>query len=279
MRTHHLLPFLLLGLAACDQVDQPYENASYVPPTEGAVRKVLLEDFTGHRCQTCPPAAEQIQQLAPIYGERLVVVGIHTMDIFAAPAAAPFQTDYRTPSGNTYRTSMSISYIPVGMVDRTTFNGQSLVEWGDWGGAINASLDQAPEITIGIDAVAYDAGTRLLTAEITLVPLTTISGDRNLTVYLTEDHLISAQLDARLSDPIVLDYEHRHVLRDTPLGPWGEPVVTGTAAPGDTIRRSVSRVLPAEVTVVQPANLSLVAYTYRTDSREVTQVEERKLQP
>lgn len=275
-----LLPALLLGLAACDKVDEPYEDVSSVGPGEGAVRKVLLEDLTGHRCSTCPPAAEQIQQLAPLYGDRLVVVGIHTLDIFAAPAAAPFQTDYRTASGNTYRTSLGITYIPVGMVDRTPFNNQQLVEWGDWGGAIGEALAREPEVSITIDELAYNATSRLLTAEITVVPLTALTGDRNLTVYLTEDHLISAQLDARLPAPsIVQEYEHRHVLRDTPLGPWGEPIVVGSAAVGDTIHQSVSRTLPPEVTVLDPANCALVAYTYRTDSRAVTQVEERKFQP
>jgi hypothetical protein len=110
-----------------------------------------------------------------------------------------------------------------------------------------------------------------------VVPVNALTGDHNLTIYLLEDSVVDAQVDNRVSPPDVLDYMHRHVLRGNVNGTWGETVVTGSAAAGDTVTVTHSYVLPANVLV--PAKCSLVAYVYRSDNYEVLQAEERKIQP
>ena len=53
---------------ACDIEDEPYLiPVDTIPigsggPSEG-IRKVLLEDYTGHKCPNCPEAAEEAHNL------------------------------------------------------------------------------------------------------------------------------------------------------------------------------------------------------------------------
>ena len=40
-------------------------------------RKILVEEFTGHRCTNCPQGHQTLETLHQQYGDTLVTVGIH----------------------------------------------------------------------------------------------------------------------------------------------------------------------------------------------------------
>ncbi|MBK8614702.1 MAG: Omp28-related outer membrane protein [Flavobacteriales bacterium] len=138
-------------------------------------------------------------------------------------------------------------------------------------------INTPAEVEVIFDTVSYNTGTNTVSMTLKVVPVVALTGDHNLTIYLTEDSVVDAQIDNRVSPPNVLDYLHRHVLRGNVNSTWGETVVTGSAAAGDTLTVTHDYVLPANVLV--PAHCGLVAYLYRTDTYEVLQAEEAKIEP
>lgn len=275
-----LLPILLLATwSGCDIVDQPKgELAAPTPPPGSSVtRNVLLEDCTGFRCNNCPDAAIRAMQLKAIYGDRLVVVGAHMVESFAAPQPPNYLTDFRTLAGTAYEQTFGITALPMGLISRVPFNGSRLVSRYSWSTATAALIDQPADLALRIDSLAFDAGSGVLSGIVQARMLQSLGTPHNITLYLTEDHVIDWQLDGNTHVP---DYEHRHVLRAALNNPWGAQFLHGNEQPGDTLELAFSYPLPDNV--LQPANCAVVAYVYSTsgaDQYEVKQVTERALMP
>ena len=76
----------------CDQIESPY---SVTPPVSGgsndsvAIRKVLVEDYTGHKCQGCPAAHEEANVLKSFFQDSIVVITIHA-GYWTSYTTAPF---------------------------------------------------------------------------------------------------------------------------------------------------------------------------------------------
>ena len=267
-------------LGGCDYVGHPLEEGNIGGPGEGVTRRVLLEDFTGHTCPNCPAATAVALQLQALYGEEnLIIVGLHVTDAFALPGAPPFQTDFRTPAGDTYAdpANFNITFLPVGMVSRKEYNSSKLVSDGNWGSAVSDIIGQPADADLWFDSFNYDSGTGQITTTIKVVAIANIDGDHNVTIYLTEDHIIAGQVDNTQTPPIIPDYDHRHVLRDNLNGTWGELVIAGSANAGDTLTLSALR--PLSSNVLEPDNCTLVAYLYKTTTDEILQVAEHKFVP
>lgn len=267
----------LATLASCDYVEFPDNTPSTGGTgTDGPVRKVLLEDLTGHTCNNCPAATDVALGLKAIYGDALVLVGVHCSP-FAAPQSPLYETDFRTAAGNEYLTTFGVNSLPAGFVSRREFSGSVIVGDGNWGSAVNEIINTPADLEVVFDTVSFESATNTVSMTIKVAAVNALSGDHNLTIYLTEDSIVDAQIDNRVNPPDVLDYVHRHVLRGNVNGTWGESVFTGSANAGDSLLVTHSYVLPA--TVLDPSKCALVAYVYRTDSYEVMQVEEAKVQP
>lgn len=285
MRTR-LLPLLagMALLAACDKVDNPLgTDDTPVPVVDGVPRKVLLEDLTGHRCPNCPQAAGIAEDLQELYGDQLVVVGVHMMTVFAAPGLPlgddSLDTDFRTPAGDTYEDIFDVPSLPKGLVDRKPYNNVLAISRDSWSSAVAQLMGQEAEVKLWFDTLHFDPASRTATFTVKGLCAKPISGPRSLTIYLTEDHVIDGQIDNQATPPYIPDYDHRHVLRDNVNGTWGEAFMNTSTAVGDTVTKSFTYTLSSNV--VEPANCAFVAYTYSTsgaDQYEVKQVEERKVQ-
>ncbi|MFA5783227.1 MAG: hypothetical protein WC868_13255, partial [Bacteroidales bacterium] len=86
-------------LFSCDKINPPYIENTTNNNTGDTVKKVLLEEFTGHQCPNCPQGAIIAQQLKAIYGEKLILISIHAGD-FAEPGTGEFAYDFRSSTGN-----------------------------------------------------------------------------------------------------------------------------------------------------------------------------------
>jgi len=272
---------LALSLIACDQVEQPYESVQDGGGGSGdaVVRKVLLEDMTGHRCNNCPAAAAQATALQAIHGEDLVVIAVHCVNGFSAPqnpiGDGILDSDHRTPEGTAYESAFGITFLPTGLISRRPYNSVLQISDGDWGDAVNAIIGDSTVLHLWFDALTYGGGNVGTTVKLAL--LGPITGDHNLVVALTEDHVIDWQIDANATPPEIPDYDHRHMLRGNLNGTWGVPAIVGAANTGDTLTFTYAQPLPGNV--LEPANCALVAYVYDVATKEVMQVEERKFQP
>ena len=116
--------------------------------------------------------------------------------------------------------------------------------------------------------------------------LQAVSGTYNLTVVLTEDSVIDWQVWYPPHVPQnVPDYVHRHVLRGAITNdPLGEQIFTGSAAVNDSVISPYTLNL-LNISSINPVNptlnidhCSIIAFVSDSTSREIFQVEEKKVQ-
>lgn len=275
------LMLLATLVVACDYVVDPLEGPAPGPGGDQAVRRILIEDFTGHTCANCPSATAVAVGLQELYGEdRVIVVGVHVTDAFGAPVPpagdGEFDTDFRTPAGDSYTTSFGIAFLPVGAVNRKEFNSSVLLGEGSWSSAVAELIDQPASLDLWFETFAFDSASGEFSTSIKAAVLNQLAGEHRITVYLTEDHVIADQIDNAQNPSHVHAYEHRHVLRDNLNGTWGETIIAATANAGDTLAVSYTYAIPGNV--IDPMNCALVAYVHDATTNEIVQVAERKFQ-
>jgi hypothetical protein len=294
-KTTLILTLLLGGFTACDKVDEPLAPgvATLCDPTVEVPRKVLLEDLTGHLCTNCPDAAKIAEELVDLYGDKLIVTGVHVTEIFAKPLETPaqwqsfgvpdssFMTDYRTSSGNAIHDMWTPSGLPAGLVSRTEFGSSTVLGRTTWASAVQQLICQEADFALDFTAVSYDASARELSTSVSAEARGALTGLYYITILLTEDNVVDWQLDASVLPSYVSDYEHRHVLRDKldaggNSSAIGAELFSGTAAAGDLFTTTVSNyVLASEW---DASNCALVAFV-SNQAGEVLQVEEIKIDP
>ena len=124
---------LLLAVFSCDYIDDPIQaSIGPVDPCElpkmqfkgdSSFRKVLIEDFTGHRCNNCPLASDAIKAIEQNQAGAIVAVAMHAGPAnFIDPDPPTYPTDFRTPEGDDLEEFFKVTFLPAGMVSRTDFS-------------------------------------------------------------------------------------------------------------------------------------------------------------
>jgi hypothetical protein len=296
MKKYILPAFILFGatwIQSCDYVANPNEaiGSTGGPDTNSTVheRRVLVEDYTGHKCTACPQAAIVANSLIQTYGEKVVVVGIHA-GFFATPttpSGAPtgsYKTDFRTAAGDAYDDPVyfGISGVgnPNGMINRKDYSpttGSHVKSHTTWAAEVSALLALEPTADITITNT-YNSSTRSLSTNLVseILSDTITSGTYKLVVMITQDSIIDWQLDAGVNIP---DYVHKHVLRDNINGTWGDTLVSGTVTPHSPITKNYVYTLPAAYkgNTCDENHCYVVAFIYNTANYEVLQAAEAKV--
>jgi hypothetical protein len=273
--------WLIMIITSCDKIEAPFERQSdHGNDTTSAVRKVLLEDYTGHKCINCPTAAVTAQDLKDDYGDRLVLLSIHA-GIWALPdASGDYTTDFRTPAGDEFDTYFGVSDIgnPNGMVNRTVYNQSLILGPGMWGAAIQQIINNPPDATIEL-ALTFDLPSRKLGGDCHVQFLNPLTGRFMLCLYLIENDIVAAQKNNNTTigpTPDWINYVHEHVLRGAINGTWGEEITTGTAQ--TTIQYHITFSYFEIKAEWKPENCKVVAFIYNSDSKEVIQAEEEDIE-
>lgn len=281
----HLATLLFIACAftcfqACDKIEGPYgSSGNNVVPEDSVVRKVLIEDFTGHTCQACPNAHRKANDLLNVYGSRLVVIAIHA-GYFAEPSLNPnnnkYKYDFRNPLSTQIATDFGVitEPLPKGMVNRMldSLTGNRLIlDWSAWASRLSEWYTKPADAGIDMSAT-YNAGNRNISASVDIKILKDLSNPSKLAVYFIEDSIVKWQKDGS-SD--VEFYVHNHVLRGSLNGTYGEDI--GTLNAGDEVSRTYSNTLTPNDAV--PEKVKLVAILTDAVTKEVIQVEEIDLLP
>jgi hypothetical protein len=272
-----ILPFIILALLtqACDKVEPPYKKDIVVPVGE---RKVLVEDFTGHKCGNCPRATRAIYDLKSVYGDKLIIMAIHA-GTFATvfPPGAPYYTyDFRCPEGVQIDTDFGISVAgnPNGMVNRRTVNGSQIISSTKWGDEVAAVLNSTEKVPVKISiASSYNNTSRQLDAGVTLEYFSALTGNYKLCVFMVEDSVINWQKDYDVSPNDVPDYVHREFLRGSMNGTYGTSV--SETSQGSIKTYNFTSVLNSEWNDTQ---MSLIVFLYNDATKEILQVEQKHIE-
>ena len=272
----YILAIMGLIMGACDKIEEPYlEEVGGSGPNPNPVekvRKVVLEEFTGHKCQNCPKASQLASDLKTVYGDQLILVSIHA-GTFALPAQDPFTADYRTEAGTAIYNYYNPVAVPTGLVDRTDYEGSGTVLFSySWEAAVQSLLELEPEAFIEI-STTYNEISRKLDIEVNSEFLADISYATNISIMILESGIVSAQSNDDESvgeTPTILDYQHNHMLRTTANGTWGD-LLTESASNGDTFTSNYSLILSSDW---DEENITVVALILNANTYEVLQAEE-----
>jgi thiol-disulfide isomerase/thioredoxin len=299
-----LFGILLFNITSCDIIEGPYliDNNTNTVDTNTFVKKVLIEDFTGHRCPNCPAAAEELVSLQDFYGDRVIGIAIHpSSPAFSTPSpltASSYTYDFRTQFGDDIDNIFEITTVglPRGMVNRTGFDTQHQLGKDEWSSIVQMELEKAPIFGITLSSnVSNGNGTISITAE----ALTNINLDKkekiedyNIVICLTEKNIVQWQKDNTAGD--IEDYEHNHVLRTMINTTFGESI-GNSFVDGDIWEKDYS----IDITTLENTNenysintlfmgngnckewnednMEIVVYIYNTSNYEIVQVEEKHL--
>jgi hypothetical protein len=283
-RTTVFLAFTAFLFISCDKSEEPYRTetltcpAPEFPVVSTHVKRVLLEDYTGHTCVNCPRAAVTARELKEDYGDKLVLMAVHAGFFANVFASGNYTYDFRTPAGTEWDTFFGIGAAgnPNGMVNRKKISNTYVISPGDWDDVIATTIAEAPLLDIHI-INEYTPEENKLCTHIQTEFLETIDRDLKLIVAITEDSIVAPQKN---NDPLVgatpeiLDYVHMHVLRGTITTTWGSTIASlGTSNPTSIIK-SYRYQIPAKLV---PKNCRIIAFVYDDDTKEVLQAAEAEV--
>ncbi len=202
--------------------------AAQRPVSQGVEkRRVLLEQFTGIHCPTCPAAhhlADSLKAVKP--PGSLLLMNIHA----GAPALPyPGDPDFRTPDGNAIATApgLNLTQYPSGTINKHRFSGTPgrALSPAQWSAFIDSIQAQNSSLNIAVDGT-LNVTTRYLSFSPEIFLRTLATNDTNDFVsfryFLVEDKVASLQEGASLYpariSPVDGAYIQNNVLRDELIG-------------------------------------------------------------
>lgn len=293
----------ILTLASCDKVTNAYppgtqttggldwtlypggDSLDYVNqghwPTFTAntntLRNVLIEDFTGHRCNNCPNAANLLHNIEDANPGRVFGVGVHgsplgLTDFQEENATYPLvlYNDFSIEICQFFGAVAGTSFQgnPHGAVNRELVGTDNTVGPGSWTSKTTSQLASALKVNIQAH-VNYFAATRgvFLHTEVDKID-NGLTNDLGLVVYVVEDSIVGPQLMPNLSTNN--NYVHKDILRDCIDGrAFGKTLTADYLNVNGKYYVNYAYRLPDQY---NPDNMHLVIYVYDKTTYEIYQV-------
>jgi Outer membrane protein Omp28 len=277
------IPLVVLLCASCDKIKTPYATAKHGNiidtvmnwDTVVPVKRVLLEDYTGHKCVNCPEASNIAHSLEASLSGKLIVLAVHA-GYQALPGTGEYAADYRSAAGEVWNVEFGINSInPLGMVDRKEFDGTRVLSKDVWSNDVTLALNESPGVLM-IITNSFDTNTGTVSSFIYSKFRSTLPGAYRLTVCVVEDSLISGQKNNNPNvgtTPDIHNYVFMDVLRGSVNGNYGE-ILTGIVDPYLTYMGKFS--IPLDPSWVAK-NCWIFAFISNSDTKEVLQVIKKKV--
>jgi hypothetical protein len=275
MKKLFILTFsILILLSGCDVLEEPYRKEGIQLNTS---RKVLLEDYTGHRCPNCPAAGKLMKELKEVYGDNLVMMAVHATQLAKIKFGPHYLYDFTTETGDIWSDhfGLNLSGIPNGLINRKERDGSRIISPGSWATVIYDELNLPAEASIELEAKWEQQSRQISVRALTTIADPMAGEAYYVTVVLLEDSIIKPQFnnDPAIGPvPDILDYVHNHVLRMSFTGAWGVPI-----NPQVVDTRNFTYTLDGSSDIV-PENCRVIAFISNSN-REVLQAEEIRLIP
>jgi len=262
---------------SCDKIEAPYmiindkEEVTVDFPAldpNSVYRKILIEEFTGHRCPNCPRGHERLETLQAAYGDTLVPIAIHATTL--ATPTTEFPADFRTDAGNELTSYYNIDGIPAAVINRTMVaGGLGVTLW-------TPKLKQADRtVYAGIQLInqfgVNDPDVLKVNAKVTM--LADYPRPLRLALYLVEDGIISPQM---YDTEIIEDYEHNHLLRAALNGTFGQTITDDGKMQNNTAY-TYAKSISFAGNSWNPDNCYVIAMLYDKEENAVIQVEKVKV--
>ncbi|MCO5267343.1 MAG: Omp28-related outer membrane protein [Brumimicrobium sp.] len=299
LRYSLLLLAVVVGITACDKIDNPYEKvvnydidttlypgawqdylANEYPtfaPNPNTNVNVLIEDYTGHLCSNCPNAATKAHQIHQNYPTRVFIASIHAgpggkVGFQQTNTSGPYTTDHTNSDGILYGETFENGYNfignPQGTVNRKIINGKMFDFLGTWESRAQ-DIMTANDLKVNIQSVFnYYSQTNGGYLHVEVEKMKNEAIEMNAVVYVIQDSLVDWQLMPDNSD------NEFYIHRDKHLGsidnrPWGQKVFDAATPVGEKKIFDYSYKLPTDI---DKENLHFLIYVYDVDTYEILQV-------
>jgi hypothetical protein len=295
----HILGIVCLAALShgCDYIDPPYviegpngctvTEPDFTPRDASArKRKVLIEDFTGHRCGNCPDAAAVLHDITEMYPGQVVGIGEHCIKPTEYTGTLPTDTNLNPQLKYTYnfvrpaasdiddKFGISNGGLPRGMVNRRQVSGSRSLLYSTWQNNVATILTEPQQIDIQVKPY-YDVNTNSLCAYVYVQFLAEMTGQFKVVAYLTENHFVNWQKHYSSNPQDIQNYEHNHVLRENLSSVWGTLLLDGTSAVNQEFVNGYS--ITFDPVMYNINNCNIVAFVYDDVTGEVIQAEEQKI--
>lgn len=299
---------IVLGLSfsSCDKVENAYEskptieldttlypgnwqdylNGDYPIFLENTNTdiNVLIEDYTGHKCNNCPNAATIAHDIHENNPQRVFVASIHIdpgaqLSFQSAnPESSSYYTDHTNPDAIAYGIEFEngFNFIgnPQGTVNRKIIDGKMFDFSGTWQSRASDILN-ANDLKINIQShFNFYPSTNGGFLHVELKKLTSEETTINTVVYVIQDSLVDWQL---MPDNTNNEF---YVHRDKHLGsidnnPFGVEAFNTASPSGSKIMIDYSYEIPGGL---DPSNMHFLIYAYDTETYEILQVIKQKIE-
>jgi len=292
-----MLPLILalgLLLSQCKEVG-PYVNlrnnvasSTYIesPPQTPEPRNVLIEEITGVSCNNCPPAHAQLDNL--IAAGHVIGVSYHVGPaIFNQDNLPPYtRQDMTSADAQTVVNYLVFpGYGPTGSVDRIVHQNvgpfSATSPWDvytNWGGYV--STEQAGTTPVNINLVgSYSPSSKQISISVVLHYTSAQTDSDRLSIFLTEDSIITAQLQPNGSNDT--SYVHMHVMRAAVTNALGDNISVPSYVAGRVDSVGYSYTLTPAQAAWNPAHMNIVAFVhkYQNSRTDILQAKTIKVIP
>lgn len=228
-------------------------------------RKVVLEEFTGFKCQYCPDGHKLADQMVSANPGNAFAINVHVGG-YANPSATNTEPDYRTSFGTALANQSTLAGYPAGTVNRHVFPGMwqttsgTAISRNYFNVAANQILAEASNVNVALQAT-IDSASRKLTVDVEVYYTGNSVNPTNLfNLALVQDSILGPQTSGSVWYPAMMVnglYQHNKMLRHLLTGQWGDSILTTTT--GFTFAKQYTYTIPAQLP------LSVTAPAYKTD--------------
>lgn len=247
-------------------------DTSYIesPVATPEPKNSVIEDFTGVRCPNCPAGHLIIANLQTQYPGRVVGVCLHPQNSLGVPYSFSTQDLENSVSQTLFDYLGQIGSEPAGAIDRTLFPGQTaiLLDKSLWATYVGNDLALPTAVNVELSAT-YSSTNRQLNIVTALHYTSTDTTSTRLTIMLTEDSIVTAQLNGAVIDTY---YVHNDVLRTVVTGIEGD-AVTPSPQPGLVVLKTYQTTLD---TLWNVAHMNIIAFVqnYENSNLSIYQAKE-----
>ncbi|MBO7492332.1 MAG: Omp28 family outer membrane lipoprotein [Bacteroidales bacterium] len=264
--------FALFLTYSCDRVEGPYvvisdqdEVTVEFPDLDPAsvYRKVLIEEYTGHRCPNCPAGHDKLEDLITRFGDTLIPVCIHATSL--AQPTTEFPDNLMSETGTELATEWQIDGIPAAVINRANEPMGSIP--ARWLSKVNA-VDRS-HVPAAIQLINQYGEDGLLKVNAKVTMLESHDSPLRLSLFIVENDIVSPQINGTET---IENYVHNHVLRGSINGTYGQLLNgTGELTAGESYLYAKSFSFVG--TNWKPAHCNVVAILYDKNNYDVLQVE------
>lgn len=246
-------------------------------------RKVLLEDYTGHTCGQCPPAATEAEEIYAKHNGKVIVIANHVSETFGAPKKN-YNEEFRDPASTAWDVEFGMSGpgLPCGTVNRVGSPSKRLA-YSAWESVVESELEKPQTVKLDV-TTTYDPIQKLLEIKVLTTFKTALSFDVNLLMVITQDSIIGPQTNYSVSQGKTSNYRWDHIMVKAINGTWGQSLKAAPIRANDSISIVKNCYTPTKVFMndawpysnpqtTNDDHLNVVVFAYNAETKEVLQVE------